>query len=110
MNTKSFAIGFATMDSVIAAGSAAKRGIVHGAQATKNGAQATKNGALNTSEAVTSFFAGAKQAVKCRRGTCRMITLTHDMHPAPEIHALTHDVHPTPKILALTHDARSNEE
>ena len=90
MNTKSFAIGFATMDSVLSAGSAAKRGIVHGAQATKNGA-------LNTSEVVTSFFAGAKQAVECRRGTCRMLTLTHD-------------VHPTPKILALTHDARSNEE
>ena len=86
MNTKSFAIGFATMDSVLSAGSAAKRGIV-----------ATKNGALNTSEVVTSFFAGAKQAVDLRRGTCRMLTLPYDVRPAPEIRALTHDV-------------RSNEE
>ena len=78
MNTKSFAIGFAAMDSMIAAGSAAKRSIVHAAKSTAHGAQvsaqATKTGALNTSEAVTSFFAGAKQAVKCRRGTCRMLT------------------------------------
>ena len=75
MNTKSFAIGFAAMSSVIAAGSAAKRGIVHAAKSTAHGAQvsvqATKNGALNTSEVVTSFFAGAKQAVKNHRGTCR---------------------------------------
>ena len=81
MNTKSFAIGFTVMDSIIAAGSAAKRGIVHAAKSTAHGAQvsaqATKTGALNTSEAVTSFFAGAKQAVKCRRGTCRL--LTHDV-------------------------------
>ena len=68
MNTKSFAIGFAAMDSVIAGVSATKRGIVHAAKSTAHGA-------LNTSEAVTSFFAGAKQAVKCRRGTCRMLTL-----------------------------------
>lgn len=79
MNTKSFTIGFAAMDSIIAGVSATKRGIVHAAKSTAHGAQvsarATKNGALNTSEAVTSFFAGAKQAVKCRRGTCRMLTL-----------------------------------
>lgn len=79
MNTKSFAIGFAAMDSIIAGVSATKRGIVHAAKSTAHGAQvsaqATKTGALNTSEAVTSFFAGAKQAVKCRRGTCRMLTL-----------------------------------
>lgn len=78
MNTKSFAIGFAAMDSIIAGVSATKRGIVHAAESTAHGAQvsaqATKNGALNTSEAITSFFAGAKQAVKCRRGTCRMLT------------------------------------
>jgi hypothetical protein len=77
MNTKSFAIGFAAMDSVIAAGSAAKRGIVHAAKSTARGAQvsmqATKTGALNASEVVTSFFAGAKHAVRCRRGMCRMI-------------------------------------
>lgn len=79
MNTKSFAIGFTVMDSVIAAGSAAKRGIVHAAKSTAHGAQvsaqATKTGALNTSEAITSFFAGAKQAVKCHRGTCPMLTI-----------------------------------
>lgn len=79
MNTKSFAIGFAAMDSIIAGVSATKRGIVHAAKSTAHGAQvsaqATKTGALNTSEAVTSFFAGAKQAVKCRRGSCRMLTL-----------------------------------
>lgn len=78
MNTKSFAIGFAAMDSVIAAGSAAKRGIVHAAKSTAHGAQvsaqATKNGALNTSEAITSFFAGAKQAVRYRSGRCRLLT------------------------------------
>lgn len=81
MNTKSFAIGFTAMDSVIAGVSATKRGIVHAAKSTAHGvqvsAQATKNGALNTSEAVTSFFAGAKQAVNYRRGTCRLIT--HDV-------------------------------
>ena len=81
MNIKSFAIGFAAMDSVIAAGSATKRGIVHAAKSTAHGAQvsaqATKNGALNTSEVVTSFFAGAKQAVKNHRGTCR--PTTHDV-------------------------------
>ena len=78
MNTKSFTIGFVAMDSVIAAGSATKRGIVHTAKSTAHGAQAsvqaTKNGVINTSEAVTSFFAGAKQAVKYHRGTCRLIT------------------------------------
>ena len=79
MNTKSFAIGFATMDSIIAGVSATKRGIVHAAKSTAHGAQvsarATKTGALNTSEALTSFFAGAKQAVKCHRGTCCMLTV-----------------------------------
>lgn len=86
MNTKSFAIGFTVMDSVIAAGSAAKRGIVHAAKSTAHGAQvsaqATKNGALNATESVASFFAGAKQAVKCHRGTCRM--LTHDVRSNEE--------------------------
>lgn len=86
MNIKSFAIGFAAMDSVIAGVSATKRGIVHAAKSTAHGAQvsaqATKNGALNTSEAITSFFAGAKQAVKYRRGTCRLIT--HDVHSNEE--------------------------
>ena len=75
MNVKSFAIGFTAMESIIAGVSATKRGIVHAAKSTAHGAQvsaqATKNGALNTSEVVTSFFAGAKQAVKYRRGTCR---------------------------------------
>lgn len=75
MNIKSFAVGFTAMESIIAGVSATKRGIVHAAKSTAHGAQvsvqATKNGALNTSEAVTSFFAGAKQAVKNHRGTCR---------------------------------------
>ncbi|GIV03807.1 MAG: hypothetical protein KatS3mg015_2637 [Fimbriimonadales bacterium] len=66
MNTKSFAIGFTTMDSIIAGVSAAKRGVVRAAKSTTHGA-------LSTLEAVTSFFAGARQAIKCRRGTCRMI-------------------------------------
>ena len=86
MNTKSFAIGFAAMDSIIAGVSATKRGIVHAAKSTAHGAQvsaqATKTGALNTSEAVTSFFAGAKQAVKCRTGKCRM--LTHEVRSTEE--------------------------
>ena len=86
MNTKSFTIGFAAMDSIIAGVSATKRGIVHAAKSTAHGAQvsaqATKNGALNTSEAVTSFFAGAQQAVKYRRGTCRLIT--HDVRSNEE--------------------------
>lgn len=93
MNIKSFAIGFTAMDSIFAGVSATKRGIVHAAESTAHGAQvsvqATKNGALNATEAVTSFFAGAKQAVKYRRGSCRM---------------LTHDVR------KLTHDVRSDEE
>ena len=86
MNTKSFAIGFAAMDSIIAGVSATTHGIIHAAKSTAHGAQvsaqATKTGALNTTEAVTSFFAGAKQAVKCRRGTCRM--LTHDVRSNEE--------------------------
>lgn len=77
MNTKSFAIGFAAMDSVIAGVSAAKRGVVHAvnsaAQGVQTSAQTTKNGVLATSEAVTSFFAGMKQAIKYRRGTCKLI-------------------------------------
>jgi len=86
MNIKSFNIGFATMDSIIAGASATKRGIIHAAKSTVHGArvsvQATKTGALNTSEAVTSFFAGAKQAIKYRCGTCRMIT--HDVRSNEE--------------------------
>jgi len=78
MNTKSFAIGFAVMDSILAGVSATKRGIVHATKSTAHGAQVsvqvTKTGALNASEAVTSFFAGAKHAVKCRRGMYRMIS------------------------------------
>lgn len=81
MDVKSFAIGFTAMESIIAGVSATKRGIVHAAKSTAHGAQvsvqATKNGALNTSEVVTSFFAGAKQAVKNHRGTCRPIK--HDV-------------------------------
>ena len=37
MNTKSFAIGFTAMDSVIAGVSATKRGIVHAAKSTAHG-------------------------------------------------------------------------
>ena len=78
MNTKSFAIGFAAMDSIIAGVSATKRGVIHAAKSTAHGAQvsaqATKTGVLNVADSATSFFAGAKQAVKCRRGTCRMLT------------------------------------
>lgn len=79
MNTKSFSLGFTAMDSIFAGASAAKRGIVHAAESTAHGAvdlaQATKNGVLATSDAVTSFFAGASQAIKCRRGMCRMLTV-----------------------------------
>ena len=86
MNTKSFAIGFAAMDSIIAGVSATKRGIVHAAKSTAHGAQAsvqaTKNGVVGAGEVVTSFFAGAKQAVSCRRGTCRLIT--HDVRSNEE--------------------------
>lgn len=81
MNIKAFAIGFATMDSVIAGVSAAKRSVVDAAKSHVHGAQvsvqAVKTGVLNTPEVVTSFFAGAKQAIKYRRGTCRK--LTHDV-------------------------------
>ena len=62
MNTKSFIIGFATMSAIIRAAKAT----VH-AQDT---AQEVKT-------VITSFFAGAKQAVKYhrdRRNTCRMLT------------------------------------
>lgn len=86
MNIKSFSLGFTAMDSVIAGVSAAKRGIVHAAKSAAQGAQtsaqATKNGVLATSDAVTSFFAGASQAIKCRRGECRM--LTHAVHSNEE--------------------------
>jgi len=77
MNTKTFSLGFTAMDSVIAGVSAAKRGIVHAAKSAAQGvqtsAQTTKNGVLATSEAVTSFLAGMKQAIKYRRGTCKLI-------------------------------------
>jgi hypothetical protein len=77
MNTKTFTIGFNAMDSIIASISAAKRGVVHAAESVAHGAQtsvrATKNGARNTSEAVASFFAGAKQAIAYRRGTCKRL-------------------------------------
>lgn len=86
MNIKSFVIGFTTMDSIIAGVSAAKRSVVnvtkspvHGAQ---DAAQVIKTGVRSTSEVVTSFLAGAKQAIEYHRGACR----------------------------ALTHDVRSNEE
>lgn len=86
MNTKAFITGFTTMDSCMRLVSATKRSIVgaikspvHG---TKVSVQAAKTGVRNASEVVTSFFAGAKQAIEYRRGTCR----------------------------ALTYDARSNEE
>lgn len=75
MDVKSFAIGFTAMESIIAGVSATKRYIVHAAESTAHGAQvsvqAAKDGALNTSEVVTSFFAGAKQAIKNHRDTCR---------------------------------------
>ena len=71
MNFKAFAIGFTTMDSVITGVSAAKRGIIHAVKAPVHGAQASvqaaKNGVLATSEVVTSFLAGAKQAIKYRK-------------------------------------------
>lgn len=75
MNTRSFTIGFAVMDSLIEGVVTTKRGIVHAAKSTKNGAVAT-------TDAVTSFFAGASQAVKYRRGTCRM--LAHDGNGSEE--------------------------
>ena len=65
MNTKSFIIGFTAMDAIIRAAKAT----VH-AQDT---AQEVKT-------VITSFFAGAKQAVKYhrdRRNTCRMLTHVH---------------------------------
>ena len=69
MNTKAFTIGFAVMDSLIEGVVTTKRGIVHAAKSTAHGAVAT-------SDAIISFGAGIKQAVKYRRGTCRM--LAHD--------------------------------
>jgi phage-related protein len=78
MNTKYFSLGFTAMDSVITGVSAAKRGIIHAVKSPVHGAQdaaqAVKTGVLNTSEVVTSFLAGAKQAIEYRRGTCRMLT------------------------------------
>lgn len=79
MNTKSFVLGFTAMNSIIASVSATKRGIIHAVKSPVHGAQvsvqAAKTGVLNTSEAITSFFAGAKQAVKYHRGTCPKLTV-----------------------------------
>ena len=79
MNTKFFTIGFTTMDSIITGVSAVKRGIAHAAKSPVHGAQvsvqAAKTGVLATSEAVTSFLAGANQAIRVRRGTCRLLTV-----------------------------------
>ena len=79
MNTKSFAIGFAVMDSIIASALETKRGIVHAVKSPVHGAQvsvqAAKTGVRNTSEVVASFFAGAKQAIKYHRGTCPQLTV-----------------------------------
>lgn len=85
MNTKSFTIGFVAMDSMITAGSATKRGIIHAAKSTKTGV-------LDTSDAVASFFAGAKHAVKCRRGS----SVAYAVREMP--------------MSVLTHEVRSNEE
>ena len=75
MNTKSFVIGFTTMDSIITGVAAAKRSIVDAAKSHVHGAQssvqAVKTGVRNTSEVVTSFLAGAKQAIEYHRGTGR---------------------------------------
>ena len=80
MNTKSFAIGFATMNSIITGVSAARRSIV---DVAKSPVHSAKTGVLNTSEVVTSFFAGAKYAIKYRRrGT--YLALTHDVHSNEE--------------------------
>ena len=79
MNTKSFILGFTAMDSIITGVSAAKRGIV---DAAKSPVHSAKNGVLATSEVVTSFFAGAKQAIEYRRGKCRL--LTHDVRSNEE--------------------------
>lgn len=77
MNTKSFNAGFAAMDAIVTGVSTVKRGIVsaakNAAQGAAGSAQATKNGALKASDAVTSFFAGMKQAIRCHRGTCKLI-------------------------------------
>lgn len=61
MNIKYFALGFTAMDSVITGVSAAKRSVVNVA---KFPVHCAKNGVLATSEVVTSFLAGAKQAIK----------------------------------------------
>ena len=74
MNTKSFILGFTATDSAIAGVSAAKRSIIHAVKSPVHGAQVVKTGVLNASEAVTSFLAGAKQAIKYRRGECRLLT------------------------------------
>lgn len=86
MNTKSFAIGFAAMNSIIAGVSTTKRSIVDAAKSSVHGAQvsvqAAKTGVRNTPEVVTSFFAGAKQAIKYRRGMCPKLTV--DVHSSEE--------------------------
>lgn len=64
MNTKYFSLGFTAMDSVITGISAAKRSVVNVA---KSPVHCAKNGVLATSEVVTSFLAGAKQAIKYRK-------------------------------------------
>jgi len=68
MNIKSFAVGFDTMSAIIRA----TKSPVHSAQ---DAVQTVKTGVLNASEMVTSFFAGAKQAVKYHRGTCPKLTV-----------------------------------
>lgn len=75
MNTKAFSIGFTVVNTALEGVSTCSRGIVASVQATKNGAR-------DTAEVVTSFFAGASQAWKYRRGTCRV--LTHDVRRGEE--------------------------
>lgn len=77
MNTKYFSLGFTAMDSVITGVSAAKRSVVNVA---KSPVHSVKTGVLNTSEVVTSFIAGAKQAIEYRKqlediGKRRMLTV-----------------------------------
>lgn len=66
MNTKAFITGFNTANSVLNGVSATKR--------AARGALSAPKLVHNTYEAATSFIAGAKQAIKCHRGTCRVLT------------------------------------
>lgn len=66
MNTKSFAVGFATMDIAISA-------IKYFPTAFCDLGREVKKDVTNVATTTTSFFAGMAHAAKVRSGSCKLV-------------------------------------